>query len=273
MFERMRGEKKSLLTDAVSDSEKQAYMRKAQAWAAFASTPGPLLVAGMKAVMKYADETIEDDKELRKVKADIMKSIHEIDMADYNESAGLADKASKRRETAFGHAMQANDRLAQVQGQRSQTVAGMAKEALQSGTQSKRQREENISREKVARINASVKGEGGDEKSTQRQTEKARAELTKFDNSEKGKALAQAESMLSTPGLKGDARTKFEKDRDRLKAERDALTREVMRSYPSARLEDPNAKPAPAYSAEDIAFTAKKHNVSEEEVKKRLGIK
>jgi hypothetical protein len=272
MFKRMRGEKQGLLDQATTDAEKQKYLRQAQAWAMFASTPGPLLVAGMKSVMKLADETIEDDKELRKVKNEIMKSMHEIDLAEYNENAGLAEKGMKRRETAFGHMLEANKYLTTAQSQRAHDISSLAAKGLEAGTQIKRQRMADIADLKQAAMTAGAKGAGSEDKSAERQTERARGELTKWDNSEKGKALAQAESMLATPGLKGDARKKFEVDRDRLKAERDALKREIADSYPKARLQEPTTS-APTYSAEDIAFTAKKHGISEEEVKKRLGIK
>jgi hypothetical protein len=272
MFKRMRGEKQGLLDQATTDAEKQKYLRQAQAWAMFASTPGPLLVAGMKSVMKLADETIEDDKELRKVKSEIMKSMHEIDLAEYNENAGLAEKGMKRRETAFGHMLEANKYLTTAQSQRAHDISSLAAKGLETGTQVKRQRMADIADIKQAGIAASARGEGSDDKSAERQTERARAELIKWDNSEKGKALAQAESILANPNLKGDSRKIHEANRDRLKAERDGVMREIKDSYPKARLQEPTT-PAPTYSAEDIAFTAKKHGISEEEVKKRLGIK
>lgn len=243
MFDRMRAEKKSLLDDAVSDSKKQEYMRKAQAWATFASTPGPLLVAGMKAVMKYAEETIEDDKELRKVKTDIMKSIHEIDMADYNESAGLADKAMKRRETAFGHALEANKVLGQISSQRTHDVSSLAGKGLEAGTQIKRQRMADITDLKQAQIAAAGKGTGGEDKLELAHNKAADYERNKFEKRYEELLRTQRQVLASAkPG--SDAHTNAKKIIDQYEKDSKDLERKLAQKYPKAQTFVDDSKPA-----------------------------
>jgi hypothetical protein len=235
MFDRMRAEKKSLLDNAVSDSEKQNYLRKAQAWAAFASTPGPILVAGMKAVMKYADETIEDDKELRKVKAEIMKSMHEIDMADYNESAGLADKAMKRRETAFGHAIQANDRIAQITSQNKQTVMGGVREAVQAGAGLTREQEKGKTDIIQERIRAAAK-DRDDSKAADRDTRAVVSAMKSWDfDKDKGKKLEELKATLPRIKEGASGRKTIQDQISALEQERRNYLESRMASFPNAR--------------------------------------
>ncbi len=227
--------------DAMSEeAEDQKYLRRAQAWAIFGSTPGPLLKVGLQAMGSYINDTMEDTKARKKAMNELNKAIYDVDHAEYLHSVGLMDKANATKADAYKRVDGLNDKLATLRQRQREAELGTATEGAKAAMQS----EARIAEEKIrggysvaaalARSNAADK----EEKSIERQTEKARGELTKWDNSEKGKALMQAENMLSAPTLTGDSRKKFEADRDRLKAERDALLREIKRSYPAARLEE-----------------------------------
>ena len=234
IFKRMRGEKQGLIDQATSDAEKQAYLRKAQAWAVFASTPGPLLVAGMKSVMKYAEETIEDDEKLRKVKNEITKSMHEIDMAEYNENAGLAEKGMKRRETAYGHMLEASKNLSTVQSQRAQTVAGLAKEAVQAGAGVTRQ---NIAGEfglKEARVRAAARGEGGEDKLELAHNRAAARERDNFEKRHED-TLKLHRTILARAKPGSDEHTNAKKIVDQYEKDKNDLEKKIARMYPKAQ--------------------------------------
>lgn len=234
MFERMRGEKRGMLDEAKSDAEKQAYMRKAQAWAAFASTPGPILKAGMMAVMKYADESIEDQERLRKVKSEILKSIHEIDMADYNESVGLADKAISNRKEAYGRALEANKALAHIQGQKAQTVAGLAKEGVQAGAGETRQKIAGEYGLKEAALRNAGRGEGASDKLELQHNKAADYERNKFEKRWEDSVKLQRQVLASAkPG--SEAHTNAKKIIDQYEKESKENERKLAQKYPKAQ--------------------------------------
>lgn len=114
--------------------------------------------------MKYAEETIDDADKLRKVKADIMKSIHEIDLADYNESVGLADKAVANRKEAYNRAVNAAGHMSQAEHGRQQLGAAAGKTAAEISGGLQKQRMQDVTELQKERIRASARGEGGDDK-------------------------------------------------------------------------------------------------------------
>jgi hypothetical protein len=227
--------------DAMADeAEDQKYLRRAQAWAVFGSTPGPLLKVGLQAMAGYINDTMEDTKARKKAMNELNKAIYDVDHAEYLVSAGRMEKANAAKADAFKRVDGLNDKLATLRQRQREaelgTVTEGAKAAMQAEAriaEQKLQNQGNIGAA-VARTNAMDK----EEKSIENQTVKARGELQKWDNSEKGKALDRANSMLANPNVKSDGRKMFEAERDRLQAERNALRAEVKRSYPAARLED-----------------------------------
>lgn len=264
------------LDKMADETNEQKALRRAQAWAIFGSTPGPMLKVGLQALNAYIDQEIEDDKARKKARNELNKAIYEVDHADYLIKAGQIEKADAAKADAFKRVDGLNTDIAKIRQRdreaQLQATAEGAKSAMGAEARIAEQRIQTAGQ--IAAAGARGAGADKEEKSIQAQTRAARAELQKWDNSEEGKALARAESILSNPNLKGDGRKTFEADRDRLIAKRNALKKEVMNSYPGARLEEPPAPAAPAApSAADISFTAKKYGISEEEVKKRLGIK
>jgi hypothetical protein len=227
--------------DAMAEeAEDQKYLRRAQAWAVFGSTPGPLLKVGLQAMAGYINDTMEDTKARKKAMNELNKAIYDVDHAEYLVSAGRMEKANAAKADAFKRVDGLNDKLAtlrqrQRESELSTTTEG-AKAAMQAEARIAEQKLQNQGQigAALARSNAMDK----EEKSIEKQTKDARGELQKWDNSEKGKALDQAKSMLTNPNIKGDGRKIFEANRDRLQAERDALRAEIKRSYPNARLED-----------------------------------
>jgi hypothetical protein len=99
------------------NSEEQVNFRKAQAWAMFGSTPGPILVSGMKAMSAYIDQTIEDKKERKKLLNEVDKAIFDIKKADYQEKAGDADAALAHRSEAGKRVLDIGTKVATLKAQ------------------------------------------------------------------------------------------------------------------------------------------------------------
>jgi hypothetical protein len=100
------------LDNVSKESEEQQKLRKAQAWAIFGSTPGPLLKVGLQSLSGYIESEIEDTKQRKKLINELNKSIFELDHADYLESAGIADKALAERKSSFDKVMDIRTKLA-----------------------------------------------------------------------------------------------------------------------------------------------------------------
>ena len=267
-FEKARTPITKQMEELGSRAEDKKRIREAQAWAMFGSTPGPMLATAMKSYSAYLEQTITDEEDLAKAKAELNKSMFELDKAEYLEKTGNANAALKAKHDSFTTLSDLSYKVATLTGKREEDVLTAQSRASEKALESRTRKDE-------ARIRTAGTG-GGEGKREDNQTIKARAELRKWDDSEKGKELARAESMLAMPNLEGDAKVMAEKNAARLRAERNALKAELKDSYPKARLEgaaveDKAAPPPP--SPEDIAFTAKKYGISEEEVKKKLGIK
>jgi hypothetical protein len=242
--------------DAMADeAEDQKYLRRAQAWAIFGSTPGPMLKVGLQAMGSYINDTMEDTKARKKAMNELNKAIYEVDHAEYLHSVGLMDKANAAKADAYKRVENINDKLATLQQRRREAELGAATEGAKGAMQAEaRIAEQKIqSGATIAAANARSNAMDKEEKSIEKQTKDARGELQKWD-ADKGKKLDEAKTMLSNPNIKGEGRKLFEATRDRLQAERDALRAEIKRSYPAARLEEPTAAPAAPTGVKFLGF-------------------
>jgi hypothetical protein len=75
------------------EKERQRYLRLAEFFATWGSTPGPTLVAGMNALKKSVPGIISDEKEQKKARREIDKSIADLDNATRLEKRGEVDAA------------------------------------------------------------------------------------------------------------------------------------------------------------------------------------
>jgi hypothetical protein len=82
------------------DAEQKKYLRLAEFFASWGSTPGDTLVAGMQAVKAKIPDMIGDIKEQRKAMADANKVLYELGQADRKEKLGQFDEATKQKEEA-----------------------------------------------------------------------------------------------------------------------------------------------------------------------------
>lgn len=266
-FEKARTPLTKRMSELESSAENKKRMREAQAWAMFGSTPGPMLSSAMKAYSGYLEQTITDEEDLAKAKSELNKAIFEINKSEYLEKTGNAKDARKAKYDSFNTLTDLSYKVADITGKRSSDVLKATSDASEKGLAARTQRE-------VAYARAGS-GEG---KREDNQTIKYQDGLRKWHESEKGKALEEAKRMLDMPKLEGDAKVMAQKTFDRLNAELKEYEAGLKEAFPMARnsregkpAEEKAAPPPP--SAEDIAFTAKKYGISEEEVKKKLGIK
>jgi hypothetical protein len=75
------------------EKERQKYLRAAEFFATWGSTPGPVLVAGLNALQKTVPNIVTDEKEQKKARKEIDKSIADLDNATRLEKRGEVDAA------------------------------------------------------------------------------------------------------------------------------------------------------------------------------------
>jgi hypothetical protein len=91
------------LEQAKGDAKKAEYLRWAQMWATFGSTPGPVLRAAVMSINNTIPDLIEDQDKARAIQKEINKSIHDLDRAALMEKKGRLDDAYKLDQEAKGN--------------------------------------------------------------------------------------------------------------------------------------------------------------------------
>ena len=85
--------------NAKDEMKRNTYLRMAEFFANWGSTPGAPLVAGLKALKETMPGYMEDTKAHHKLTMDLNKSIRDMDMAVSLEKSGQYDKASSIKES------------------------------------------------------------------------------------------------------------------------------------------------------------------------------
>ena len=91
--QRQRAELMAEKANMNEEKERQKYLRMAEFFAKWGSTPGPTLVAGMNALRESVPGIIADEKEQKKARREIDKSIADLDNATRLEKRGDVDAA------------------------------------------------------------------------------------------------------------------------------------------------------------------------------------
>jgi soluble cytochrome b562 len=91
--QRQRAELMAEKANMADEKERQRHLRLAEFFASWGSTPGPTLVAGMNALKQAVPGIISDDKEQKKARREIDKSIADLDNATRLEKRGEVDAA------------------------------------------------------------------------------------------------------------------------------------------------------------------------------------
>lgn len=256
------------IASSAEESKEEAKLRKAQAWAVFGSTPGPLLKVGLQALSGYIDDKIADESKRKKMQNELKKSLYELDRSSYLESVGMAKEAREHHLTAFNTVNNLRDKIADDRRALETKDYEFKKGAAETKLKAKEREQERKLTLEAARITKG--GNLNEEKLDTKQTQLARAALEAFDKGKDGEKLSNYESMksLAPEGFKA-----VEADYNRLKKKQDDLKIALKESYSRAKGLDATPAPSAAPSAADISFTAKKYGITEDEVKKRLGVK
>lgn len=127
--------------NAKDEAERQRSLRLAQFFAQWGSTPGPTLVAGLNAFGKHAEGIISDEKEFKKFKRDLDKSIADIDQADRLEKIGEIDNAMKLKTDAKKEVQRLNEKVFDFQQQQMREEATAKREAARDAATAKRELE------------------------------------------------------------------------------------------------------------------------------------
>jgi hypothetical protein len=103
MIQNEKAEQQKALEQAKGDAKKAEYLRWAQMWATFGSTPGPVLRAAVMSINNTIPDLIEDQDKARAIQKEINKSIHDLDRAALMEKKGRVDEAYKLDQEAKGN--------------------------------------------------------------------------------------------------------------------------------------------------------------------------
>jgi hypothetical protein len=126
-------------------------MRNAQLFAKIASTPGPILSAAAKAMNDLIPEMIEDGEKREKAQNEIKKAIAALDMSEYLDKAGKADKALEAKNTA-------NVALMSAQMEVDKAKRDSKEKAMTSLGTVVASRDRDVSNVEAARISANARG-------------------------------------------------------------------------------------------------------------------
>lgn len=113
--------------NAKDEAERQRWMRAAQFFAKWGSTPGPTLAAGLSALEKSMPDIISDEQGYKKAKRELDKIVYDVDQSIRQEELGNKKEARALKEKAADRALQLNHFLAQAQS--AENVANIHKAA------------------------------------------------------------------------------------------------------------------------------------------------
>jgi len=102
-------------TNAEDEAKRQRYMRLAEFFGRWGSTPGPTLVAGLNAVKESVPNFIADEKTAKDIRMKIDNSIGELDQATRLEKKGYTEKAEAIKEKEAANMMKVQEFLARAQ--------------------------------------------------------------------------------------------------------------------------------------------------------------
>jgi hypothetical protein len=130
IFAKDRADNKKFLEQAQGDAKKAEYLRWAQAWATFGSTPGPVLKAALTAINSAVPDLIDDQKYATNLQRSIQKTLSEIDRAEYLDKKGNYDEAQKILNEARGRvaslSIKSSELIANEHENRQKNLAGLA---------------------------------------------------------------------------------------------------------------------------------------------------
>jgi hypothetical protein len=124
--QKQRAELMAERANMAEEKERQKHLRLAEFFATWGSTPGPTLVAGMNALKKSVPGIISDEKEQKKARREIDKSIADLDNATRLEKRGEVDAAMALKLKAAEEMKALNTKLIDYQSRRESDISSAA---------------------------------------------------------------------------------------------------------------------------------------------------
>lgn len=140
------------------EARRNRYLRAAEFFASWGSTPGNTLVAGMTAVKANVANVIADEKEAKRIRMEIDKSIYALNEAARLEKKGFMDKAESIKEKQAANMMKVNEFLAKAQEDQVKIAADHKKQADLLIGQAQIQRDSDLSRATTSKQVAEIEG-------------------------------------------------------------------------------------------------------------------
>jgi ribosomal protein L18E len=124
--QQQRAEMMAEKANMADEKQRQKYMRLAEFFASWGSTPGPTLVAGLNAMQKTVPNIISDEKEQKKARREIDKSIADLDNATRLEKRGEVDAAMALKLKAAEDMKALNMKFIDYQSRRESDISSSA---------------------------------------------------------------------------------------------------------------------------------------------------
>ena len=137
--------------NAEDEANRNRWLQAAAFFAKWGSTPGPTLVAGLAAVRDRVPDIVENEKEARKIRTEINKSIASLDEATRLEKRGKIDEAAAIKEKDAGKMQELYLKLSDYEMQAKKEAAAQKKMEVQEELKSGRAREHDIAIERMRR--------------------------------------------------------------------------------------------------------------------------
>jgi hypothetical protein len=254
MYENEKAEQKRALVQAEGDAKKAEYLRWAQMFAQFGSTPGPILKAAVMAINDTIPQMLDDRDKARAVQRDIKKAIYELDKADLAAQKGDVDKALEMEKEAKGKLAALTLDVAKAHSKDFETrfkgKQEMAKTELTG--------QYDVKEKQIMAAARGATGEGSGLKQQKyeegREDKQTTAALKEIKDRVKNSGLEDRRQMLqnviSSPKAKPELVAKNKAELQDIDNKIKQIKAEVKKSYPNARLDD-----APAAAASTIQWS------------------
>jgi len=255
------------------DARKSEYLRYAQMFAKFGSTPGPVLRAAVLAINDTVPDLIEDQAKASAIQREANKVLSDLNKSELLEKQNRASDALKAHndaaKTLTQLSLELGNTLYKGQIEKLQVYGRLAAEEVQGEYGIRRENIRGKFDVQAAAIRQSGDGSGLKLTKEERLLEQAIDKAYKDETKTLQDKLALWKSAPEEVQKKNAATiSSIENQLTTKRAEIESRYRK--QGTPQTDKEKPKA-PTDA-SAEDIAYTAKKYNISEDEVRKRLGI-
>jgi hypothetical protein len=250
--------------NAEDEAKRNRYLQAAAFFARWGSTPGSTLSAGLIAVRERVPEIVESEKEAKKIRMEINKSIASLDEATRLETIGKIDAAATIKEKDAEKMQTLYLKLADYEMQDKKEKAAEAKAVKLEDIRSARERETTASLESMRR---DIARSDNDTRilvaEIQAKAEKARIAASSADRTEQAKYAQLAGMYKSSEAAISDIND--------MRSSKDYIANKTLVDRAEAfRASDPDGKIPPLYQA-TYPKALEKLNEMEREIKDRKG--